>query len=367
LASARSSSRVFAERLQHPEARLVVELLRFEDEALLDERRELVGIGPADRLRRRQRPATREDRQTREEPSLRLGQQLVAPVDRRPEAPLTPRRVSRPFTGNLEAPRQTTEHLLDREVANAGRGELDRKRKAVQRVTELTHRRGGIELPVHRPRPGDEELHGLLVGERRHAELVLAVQAEGLPAGDQDAEAGSCREQRPEDRGRGLHLLEVVDQQQGRALAKVLGELALRPEHGRDLGGNELRVAERRDADERHAVREGGCELVGGLECNPRLPDPSRPGQRDEASAPSDELRELVDLAPPSHQGRRRCRELPTSAELGRLDGEGRVLAQDGSLEQLQLRTGLQAELVEQRTPRVPIGVQGLGLAAASV
>jgi hypothetical protein len=55
------------------------------DKALVDERGERVEVGSADFLRRLERAAAREDGQPREEPLLVFVQQIVAPLDRRPQ------------------------------------------------------------------------------------------------------------------------------------------------------------------------------------------------------------------------------------------------------------------------------------------
>src|SRR5687767_1739727 len=72
-----------ADGLQHREA-----LAGATDEADLDERGECVQVGRAHRLRGVDRPPAREDTELREQPALASGEQVVAPLDRRPEGPL---------------------------------------------------------------------------------------------------------------------------------------------------------------------------------------------------------------------------------------------------------------------------------------
>src|SRR6516162_4725981 len=58
---------------------------------------------------------------------------------------------------------------------------------------------------------------------------------------------------------------------------------------------------------------------------------------------------------------------MPSRAELGRLDAEARVLAEDRLLQLLQLRSWVEAELLLQGTTEAPIRRERVGLAAAAV
>jgi hypothetical protein len=77
--------RVLADRLQHDEAVGADRL----QQAQIDERREGVEIGLTDLLRSVERESAGEDAQAPEELLLFRGQQLVAPLDRRPQGALT--------------------------------------------------------------------------------------------------------------------------------------------------------------------------------------------------------------------------------------------------------------------------------------
>src|SRR5207247_7679079 len=78
--SLESLVRELADRLQHPEAAVCEP-----DEALLDQRLQRVQVGAADGLGRFQGAAAGKDREAGEEPPLLLGEEVVAPGDRRPQ------------------------------------------------------------------------------------------------------------------------------------------------------------------------------------------------------------------------------------------------------------------------------------------
>jgi len=110
----------------------------------------------------------------------------------------------------------------------------------------------------------------------------------------------------------GQELLEVIQQQEllsrgqvvregvSDRLARAFGEPECRGDGRRD----ELRAPQRREVDERHAVRELARGLGRDLEGQPRLADPSRTDERHEPmrlQEPSD----LGDLRLPAEEGRR--------------------------------------------------------------
>ena len=78
----------------------------------------------------------------------------------------------------------------------------------------------------------------------------------------------------------------------------ALQRLFLRSERLCDLRLDERGIAKRREVDEVDAVGEGVRERVRGLQREPRLAGPARPGQRDETGAAAQEGADLVELAP---------------------------------------------------------------------
>jgi hypothetical protein len=83
------------------------------------------------------------------------------------------------------------EDLLGREHADAGGGELDRKRKVVESAAELGHR-------LTRPDPGAraEELDRVLPIKRRHCVGDLALDAQELAARHEHPKLGAGAEER---------------------------------------------------------------------------------------------------------------------------------------------------------------------------
>jgi hypothetical protein len=94
---------VLANRLEHP-----VTLARMANQTLVDERLQRVEIGLRDRLGGFESAAAEEDGEPAEEALLVLGEQVVAPLDRRPEGALPLRSVS-------SAAREEWQALLGRE------------------------------------------------------------------------------------------------------------------------------------------------------------------------------------------------------------------------------------------------------------
>jgi hypothetical protein len=91
--------RVLADHLQHVEAERIVARHHPLDEAVVHQRLQAIKhLHPetlvADPLGRLAGPPAREDRQVGEEASLVRVEQLVAPVDRRAQRALTPRKVA---------------------------------------------------------------------------------------------------------------------------------------------------------------------------------------------------------------------------------------------------------------------------------
>ena len=122
--------------------------------------------------------------------------------------------------------------------------------------------------------------------------------------------------------GRGLdNLLEVVEQQQQLALGDVLGEPVLRPQRLRDRLGHERRVAQRRQADPEDPRLEGGHELGGGLEREPRLARAAGTREGDQARAVAKQSEQLIALARPADEGGGRSRQVRVRDRLQRREG----------------------------------------------
>ena len=151
----------------------------------------------------------------------------------------------------------------------------------------------------------------------------------------------------------------MIDERRSRT-ARVL-----HTERSRDLGGNEVRIAQRAQPDEEDAVRERPGQLRGRLQSEPRFSGSARPRERDESHAVREQGGDLADLAPAADQGRGGGRHAMLWP--GRLRSSRRergVLSKDRGLELSQLPAGLKAELLHERAARVAVGLERLRLAA---
>jgi hypothetical protein len=106
------------------------------EQALIHERVELVFAGAGHRMRRRGVAAADEHAATGEQLALAVGEQGVAPVERRAQGLLALRDVARAVGGQLER----RDHLCGRELAAARGGELDRQRQSVEPGADVDHR-----------------------------------------------------------------------------------------------------------------------------------------------------------------------------------------------------------------------------------
>ena len=278
---------VLADGLQHPVARHRGRVIQGDERLvheLTEERDRVARAAPGrhgDRLDGIERRAADEHRQQSEHPALRLGQQVVAPVERGLERLLAGQRRPAAADQEVEAIVQTIGDRGDGEDGDARRGELDGQGQTVEvmaqardgrRVLEGEHE-GRIDrlgaLDEEPDRVDRHELRRVDLGirvrdrQRRHAEDDLARDPEGLTAGGQDPHAGAAPEERLRDRrARVDQVLAVVEDEQDLAIAQMLDdELDVRlglpfadaedVGHGLDDQGG---VADRRELDQPYAV-----------------------------------------------------------------------------------------------------------------
>ena len=123
--------RVLPNRFQHPVARI-----RKAHEALLDERLQGVELRACDFLGGLQRAAAGEDGEPPEEMPLHFREELVAPLDRRPQRLLAGVGVAAALQ-QVETLRQPLEDLEWRERLRSRRSELDGQREVVEAGAEL--------------------------------------------------------------------------------------------------------------------------------------------------------------------------------------------------------------------------------------
>ena len=236
-------------------------------------------IGAADRLGRLEGEAAGEYRQAREEGLLLLVQQVVRPVDQRPQRLLARLQRAVPAGQDLVAVVEPLVDVGDRERAHPRRCQLQRQRNALEPRHQLGDRRG---LALGERESGlvelgalDEELDGGRLRQRLEARRarrqrqrlhdvgLLPGDAQRDAAGRQDANVGRGAQDRAGELcARVDHLLAVVEDQHHRAGLEVRRQrLQQRPprflahaEHARRLARDQRSVADRLQVDEPDAV-----------------------------------------------------------------------------------------------------------------
>src|SRR5262249_20413671 len=140
--------------------------------------------------------------------------------------------------------------------------------------------------------------------ERRDVADVLAGQAQAHAARGEEGQARRRGGELAERRRGGQHLLQVVDDDERAALAYRPGDAPERLGGEGDAEGvgegraDQRRVADRRRPDAPRPTVERGAEAPAELEREPRLADPARSEQGDEADVRLDEqAAELGELA----------------------------------------------------------------------
>ena len=347
---------VLADRVEHHVALLVRAILDAE-QALVDERRDTVEDVDADLARRAadafghiQLAAADEHGQAVEQPAGAGFEQVVAPRDRPAQRLLALRQVPRARREQREVVLEPGDDLFGRQELDARRGKLDGQRHPVQpRGDPADRRRVGVrelEGGSHRAGTGHEQLgrfeplqrcrgHGAQFGRQvqafelreargirwrgqsGHGELLLAVDAQRSPAGDEDPQARRAGEHLGQHRGRVDHLLEVVEDEQHLAVAQRLGDavdhgpvrLVGHADRSSDGRRDQLPFTDRLQRDEPDPVG----EVVGGgrrnLQGQPRLADAARPGERQQAR-PAQEPERLLELVASSDERRQLGRQI---------------------------------------------------------
>jgi hypothetical protein len=195
--------------------------------------------------------------------------------------------------------------------------------------------------------PGD--VIGLL-GEGLDGVDVLAGEVEHGPAGHEQGEAGSASEKLAERRGRLVQMLGVVEheqelpgtQERGQGLERLVAVL-LNCKSAHDRAENDRGIAQRRQLDERGAVRKRRRGGVGSLEREPGLA--GAPGTRQDEQPhvlAQEELAQLNELAFATEQRVRSRRKVRDYGLLRAYDVEARVLLEDAPLELAHLAARLE-------------------------
>ena len=181
-----------------------------------------------------ERPAPDEDREATEEPLLGWREQLVAPIDRRPERLLPCRPIARAAVERQALASHPRQERLGRNHLDPRRGQFDGQRQPVERQTDIGDRArvlvGQREPGARRPGPLDEQPHGRHVGhrrraadtrpvgnhQRRHLVLVLGAHVQARAARRQDLHHLAALDKRRHLHRGGGNVLEVVQDEQQR-------------------------------------------------------------------------------------------------------------------------------------------------------
>ena len=291
----------------------------------------------------------REHRQPRREDAFAGVEQVPAPLHDRAERLVAGHRRTAPGGEQAEPVAAPFGDLPGRQRAEPGGGQFDGERHAVELAADALD---GVALAVHEVagpyggRPLGEQPYGVVCAERPDRPQPLTGDAERLPAGGEDAQAGALGEEPVGEHGGGLgHVLAVVQHEQ-RVARRQSGDepghrvgLPARPArhgghgaHGHQAGVAQAergegglhhlrRVVDRRELDQPHAAGHPRGDRLGRLHRQPRLARPARAEQRDEAVGgeeradpadvvvPADEAGQPGPQVAPARGTRRRLRD----------------------------------------------------------
>jgi hypothetical protein len=112
----------------------------------------------------------------------------------------------------IEAIAQSLEKRLRREKLRPSGSELQCEGELIEARAQLAHRGAFMNVGAYGLGPLAEELDSLVFGERWQVELMLALDAEGLAARDEEAQRrGGGGDLRQRAGGVGQEVLDVVD------------------------------------------------------------------------------------------------------------------------------------------------------------
>ncbi|MGY4299652.1 hypothetical protein ACVWXN_007747 [Bradyrhizobium sp. i1.4.4] len=257
---------------------------------------------------------TGEDGKPAQHEALGVGQEPVAPVQRRLQRLLPRRRGALALPEQIEAFVEQCGRLLQSVGLDPAGGELDRQRHAVELAADPCDDRGidvierdlraaghgtfeeelkrGIGLRGSRGQPGIVRRNG----ERRQPVDLLALDTQGLAARGEDMDMGcgvkdfGCQRRRGGD-----DMLAIIQDQQHPLVAEMREQcrqrivgLRRQAQHQQDRGDHEIGIAERGEVDEMRGIGESLEQVVRDRHRNGGLADAARADDRDEVRA--DEL-----------------------------------------------------------------------------
>ena len=252
--------RELPDRLEHP-----VAIARELDETLLDQRLERVEVGAGDRLGRLQTEPSSEDTEPSEQHPLDRGQELVRPLDRGPERPLT--RVA--VAASLEQVETFSDPLEDPCRGQGGRAcrrQLDGQRQVVEPGAQRGDIRAGLQVGTRA-----EQRDAVVSRQWRDPIADLALDAKELAAGHDQGQVRTCCQQPGEVRRDVDDLLEVVQDEDRVTIRDVVGQRALGADRPSDRFDHQRRVPDRREPDPEHPRSVTGDETTRQLDRQARL------------------------------------------------------------------------------------------------
>jgi hypothetical protein len=295
-----------ADRLEHDET-VVADRL---DQAVVDERGEVVELRTTDVLGCLQWKRTREDPEPGEEGAGARVEEVVAPLDRRTQRPLPLRRVAGTRRQEGESRVEPVEEPLGREQLRPRGGELDRERQVIEAAADLLNGRTRSDLATDFSGALGEEHRGLLSRKRLESVHLLARNAERRAARDEHASSGASSEDPAHD-GRGVEdVLEVVEQDHELPPAEESREVVASPDGLGDFRGHELGIGEAREGYPEHAIAEPADELRRDLEREARLARAARARDGDKVRAVREHCHKLVQLPLAADHRRRAHRQV---------------------------------------------------------
>jgi hypothetical protein len=213
--------RVLAQRLEQEEA-LVAERLQ---QAVVEERGELVEVCSRDRLGGLETERAAEDRETAEG-SLSVGvEEVVAPFDRRAQRPLPLRQIDRAAPEQREHLSKALQQGGWREQLDPRRCQLDCEREVVHASTDRRDRLVDGNLTSTGCRAADEELGRSVVQQRLDGQHTLGAQVQRCARGGEHDDL--AHEEIRDDGGDSLQMLEVVEHEQNPSRGEPAGDVVV--------------------------------------------------------------------------------------------------------------------------------------------
>ncbi len=266
-------------------------------------------------------------------------EQLVAPIDRRPQRLLPCRPIARAAVERQALAGHPRQQRLGRDHLDPRRGQLDGERQPVEGQTDVGDCArvlvGQREAGARGPGPLDKQPHGRHVGhrrraadtrpvrnhERRHLILVFGADVQARAARRQNFDPLAALDERRHFQRSGGNVLEVVEDEEQRRIERAQVPCHRRPRRLAGAGVDVEHQHEARhqmvgvgDTGERHEIRrarEGVAHRARHVRRQPRLADSARTGERDPPHVrPLEQGLHRGGVRVAAHQARGRGREV---------------------------------------------------------